>query len=211
LNVGVQKQVLAKILSADFGINVDEPFGFEPLCLVSGSAANRIRLLVESMWSTLHEGEPRVPRDSPVGYAAERLLLLQLMHAAPHNYSDAVAKDRGRAKPYYVRRVERYVNLHFAEKVSLNDLVESSGVSERTLQTAFREFHGASPMGYLKSTRLLVAREMLLVARQNDSSLRDICDAIGYVSPSHFSRDYKSKFGVAPRVTRDNPGQGQGR
>ena len=203
LNIGVKASSAERVLLAEFGVDGDTPLSFESFSLIKGDASKLLRLFVESMWLSYSKEMSKNPKCLQVETYSEKLLLIHLLRILPHNYSHAVADAHLSAKPYYIRRVERYVSVNFSEKVTLDDLVECSGVSERTLQVGFKASHGASPMNYLKAFRLSRAREKLLVARQNNLSLREIGDSVGYVSLSHFSRDYKKKFGVAPRDTRD--------
>ena len=59
----------------------------------------------------------------------------------------------------------------------------------------FKAITQASPMQYLKSTRLHQAR--LLMVRQ-DLTADAASHAVGYTSASQFSREFRRLFGLAP-------------
>jgi transcriptional regulator GlxA family with amidase domain len=68
-------------------------------------------------------------------------------------------------------------------------------MSTATLHRHFKVATGTSPIDYHKNLRLHEARR--LIAGDDDSVAR-IATAVGYASPSHFSRDYKRVFGTSP-------------
>lgn len=53
---------------------------------------------------------------------------------------------------------------HTAERVYVTDLCEAAGVSERTLQYAFKELMGLTPVAYLTRLRLHRVRQALRAA-----------------------------------------------
>ena len=84
----------------------------------------------------------------------ESLFLSLVLTELRHSESDALARPRPRAVPYYVKRVEEFINLHADAAIALDDMVAVSGVSARSLFNGFRAFRGTGPMAYLKRVRL---------------------------------------------------------
>jgi AraC-like DNA-binding protein len=76
--------------------------------------------------------------------------------------------------------------------ISIEDLARAAGMSIPSYYTHFKELTGSSPMQYVKSMRLHEAR--LKIARR-ETTIADVATAVGYVSPSQFSRDFKRHFG----------------
>ncbi len=64
-----------------------------------------------------------------------------------------------------------------------------------TFQTHFKAITQTSPIQYVKSTRLHQAR--LLMVRQGMTA-EAACYAVGYSSPSQFSREFRRLFGLTP-------------
>ncbi|MFD2500917.1 hypothetical protein ACFSTI_21315 [Rhizorhabdus histidinilytica] len=91
----------------------------------------------------------------------ETLLILKLLESHPSNYSDQLRPQRCKIAPQHVRKVEQYIIAHADRPITLEQLVEVSGVSARALFDGFRRFRGTSPMVFLKSVRLERARDDL--------------------------------------------------
>jgi len=81
-------------------------------------------------------------------------------------------------------------------------LREASGVSERTLQYAFRERFGLTPAAFLKARRLTATRHQLLSAGNGDSKVGDIAAEFGFWHLGHFASDYHMMFGESPSATQ---------
>jgi AraC-like DNA-binding protein len=84
------------------------------------------------------------------------------------------------------------------ERLSITDLCNNAGTSERTLQYAFREIMGMSPLAYLKRLRLHRARRDFYHAKDPQVSVTEIAMRWGFWHLGEFSRDYKACFGELP-------------
>jgi AraC-like DNA-binding protein len=100
-----------------------------------------------------------------------------------------------------VARVEAHVRDQFSEPLTLLDLCEIAGVKARTLQCAFQEKHGLTPMAYLKMTRLNRARSLLCHADPHRVSVTAIAMQAGFWHLSQFAWDYRSLFHESPSET----------
>ena len=82
--------------------------------------------------------------------------------------------------------------------IRIDDLADDVGVSVSSLNRHFRAVTAMSPLQYQKQLRLQKARIQLIAAPHDVAA---IGYAVGYDSPSQFSREYTRLFGSAP--TRD--------
>ena len=128
------------------------------------------------------------------------LFAVALIEALPHNHSDALNRDRrtGRIAPWYVRRVEEFIELHADQPMRIGDMTAVAGVSERTLYQAFRDWRDVSPKAYLKSVRLDRARTELLGLESKAKGVGEIARACGFSHLGNFARDYRARFGERP-------------
>jgi AraC-like DNA-binding protein len=94
-----------------------------------------------------------------------------------------------------IGRALRRIHADHADGLTLADLAGEAGMSVPTFHTHFKAITQTSPMQYLKSTRLHQAR--LLMVRQ-DLNAEAACHAVGYASPSQFSREFRRLFGRTP-------------
>lgn len=81
------------------------------------------------------------------------------------------------------------------EPVPLSDLTDSIGVSGKQMQRLFRTYLNTSPTQYYVRARLELARRLLI---QSDMSITEVAIASGFGSLAHFSRSYRSEFGMPP-------------
>ena len=85
--------------------------------------------------------------------------------------------------------------------IRLADVCRAVGVSQRTLQVAFADGLGITPMRYLKLRRLHVVRERLQRTTAEDVTVTLAAREAGFVDLSRFAHDYKELFGQLPSET----------
>jgi transcriptional regulator GlxA family with amidase domain len=140
-------------------------------------------------------------------------LVSLLLASMPHNRSRAIeaAADRPVA-PFFVRRVEKFIEEHARDPIGLADLIGIAGVSTRALQMGFRRCRDMSPMGYLRAMRLELARaELANAGRQGGASVAAVANACGFGHLGRFARDYQTRFGESPSKTLRRPSVGRTR
>lgn len=79
--------------------------------------------------------------------------------------------------------------------VAIPELARRVGMSASSFHKHFKAITSTTPLQYQKELRLLEARRLLRAAA---GSVSDAAYAVGYESPSQFSREYARKFGVPP-------------
>ncbi len=79
-------------------------------------------------------------------------------------------------------------------------IAKDLGISTRQLERLFGKYLNSSPKKYFMEMRLERARHLLL---QSEASITEVAMACGFDSPGHFSRVYRSAFGVTPMLQRD--------
>jgi AraC-like DNA-binding protein len=125
--------------------------------------------------------------------AAEREIHWRLMNG-PH-----AATVRRIAMPgswvWFVGQAVRWLAEHFDQPIRIADLAAHVGVSVPTLNRHFRAVTAMSPLQYQKQLRLQRARVELLAA---PGDVAAVGHAVGYDSPSQFSREYRRLFGAPP-------------
>jgi AraC family transcriptional regulator, ethanolamine operon transcriptional activator len=101
----------------------------------------------------------------------------------------------------YVRKARAYLCDHPGESPGLETLCRVTGVGARTLETAFREVIGLSPLQFSKVRRLNAARHVLANADPEEASVKTVATSHGFFHLGRFARDYKSLFGESPSMT----------
>ncbi|WP_184128116.1 AraC family transcriptional regulator [Paraburkholderia atlantica] len=94
-----------------------------------------------------------------------------------------------------IGRSLRLIHASYAQPLDVSQLADEAGMSIPSFHSHFKAITQVSPMQYLKSTRLHQAR--LLMVRQ-DLTAEAAGHAVGYASPSQFSREFRRLFGLTP-------------
>jgi AraC-like DNA-binding protein len=101
---------------------------------------------------------------------------------------------RAETQPFAIRRVIRIMRERLDEPLSNERLATYANMSIPTFYRQFKSLTGSSPLQYLKLVRLHEARKKLAA----DASATRAAYAVGYESPSQFSREYLRMFGISP-------------
>jgi AraC-like DNA-binding protein len=100
-----------------------------------------------------------------------------------------------------VKAAEDYALSHADDALYVSDLCRAAEVSERTLEYAFKEVMGLTPMTYLVRLRLHRVRQALLAGTQGSTTVSAEALNWGFWHFGEFSRAYKECFGELPSDT----------
>jgi AraC family ethanolamine operon transcriptional activator len=194
----IKMHLVARGREADFQL----PIGVEPLQV----NAERVRALYD--WGRRLVGiAARAPHTFDEGRqerAAAQVELLETLLATLGTASDfeSTRSDRTRqAHSDIVRVAEDHVLSRGDNAVHVTDLCTAAGVSERTLQYAFKEVMGLTPVNYLMRLRLHRVRQALLAATHGSTTVSAEALKWGFWHFGEFSRAYKECFGELPSDT----------
>lgn len=89
--------------------------------------------------------------------------------------------------------------------VTVTDLCTVACVSERTLEYAFQETVGMTPLSFIRHRRLHAARRALLALaqeqRQGRTKVADVAHRLGFLELGRFAAHYRRLFGELPSQT----------
>lgn len=182
--------------------------------------ANVAELLLQAGSDTARGGQGAPPSSMVVSKAPEALLdavvrLLRLLDA-PRNIpvlapmikreilwwlivgeQGAAVRQLGLANSHlsHIARAVRWIREHYARSFRVEDVAEICGMSVSAFYRNFQAATAMSPIQFQKQIRLQEAR-LLLAAAPDD--VAGIGYAVGYDSPSQFSREYRRQFGTPP-------------
>ena len=77
----------------------------------------------------------------------------------------------------------------------LNELARSVGMCRSKLHRCFRSAYGITPFDYLRNRRLETA---MLYLKAGEMNVTEAACAVGYSSPSYFTKAFKKHFGCLP-------------
>ena len=97
--------------------------------------------------------------------------------------------------------VRRYIDLHFKEALTLEQLAEEGHMNKFYLSHTFKREYGISPINYMISRRIDESKYLLA---ETDLSMSQIAQLLGFSSPSYFSQIFHRTQGISPKEYRQN-------
>lgn len=104
--------------------------------------------------------------------------------------------------PEFFAAVDEYINVHFAESLSLQGCCTVFGISQTYMSRLFRKYTKYSFTGYVKIIRIEKAKK--LMREEHSLRIKDIATMVGIKDQFYFSRLFHSVVGMTPSeyVTR---------
>ena len=99
-----------------------------------------------------------------------------------------------------VSDVKEYLDVHYAERVTLDDLSTMFFIDKYYLAKTFKNQFGLSITTYLQNLRITKAKQLL---RFSDKTIETIGYEVGLGNPAYFSRVFKNVEGVSPKIYRE--------
>lgn len=111
------------------------------------------------------------------------------------------AKKSGRED--VVDKTLDYLNENYADaNISAQMIADMFRITPSYFSRLFNERSGQAFPDYLAGLRIEKAREMLL--KEQNKSIQEICEMVGYTNPSYFTATFKKRFGITPGQYRKN-------
>lgn len=126
-------------------------------------------------------------------------LLATLLSSNPLPLSQ---EERTKQKQFaIVNAAEQHALIHADVDLYVTDLCQAAGVSERTLEYAFKEITGLTPTAYIKQLRLHRVYQSLLHAAPGTTTVSKEAQRWGFWHFSELSKTYKKCFHELPSET----------
>ena len=97
--------------------------------------------------------------------------------------------------------VRRYIDLHFKESLTLEQLAEEGHMNKFYLSHAFKKEYGLSPINYMISKRIDESKYLLA---ETDLSMSQIAQLLGFSSLSYFSQVFHRTQDITPKEYRQS-------
>ena len=114
-----------------------------------------------------------------------------------HRRHSAVAKRGAERDREFLAQLEEIAERQIANPhFSVNDLARAAYMSRSVLFARIKSLTGTTPNNYFKTLRLRRAAELL---REGQHKIGEICDLVGFNTPSYFAKCFCEHYGVMPR------------
>jgi len=107
------------------------------------------------------------------------------------------ARDNEAGRP--IRLAKRYVQQHYQEPITLEDVCEATGFSVSYFSSLFKKETGEGFAKYLTRIRMEEAKTLL---RETGLPVTEICEKVGYSDRKHFTHTFKKTVGLNPAEYR---------
>ncbi len=102
-------------------------------------------------------------------------------------------------REFYINEALVFIEHNFQNNISVEDMADVCGLNRSYFGKIFKEALGVPPQEFLMKYRMVKATELLKLTKL---SVGDISSAVGYDNQLHFSRAFKSIYGISPRKWR---------
>lgn len=173
--------LLRLVANQIIGRNTSLPFFTDPVIYDPALAAQLLRLHQTLL--------------APESSLSSETNLLTFVSALITRYADTrlVAAEPSEANAA-LRKVRDYLEAHYAEAISLNQLAQMASLSPYHLTRLFSKQWGIPPHAYLESVRIRQARRLLALGQP----IVEVALATGFADQSHFTHRFRRSVGVPP-------------
>ncbi len=116
------------------------------------------------------------------------------------NQSTETAENEKKPQQNYAEQIKRYIEYRYAEDVKVSELAAHCGLNRSYMTKCFVEETGISPKEYLMRYRMDKAKELL---KKRELPVSNVAYTVGYSDPLAFSKLFKKKVGISPKVYRE--------
>ncbi|KAA1261310.1 HTH-type transcriptional activator RhaS [Rubripirellula obstinata] len=105
-----------------------------------------------------------------------------------------------------IAEVIGYIEKNYSKPISLDELVDISGLSRRSFSRVFESSMGCTPISHLIELRISRACELL---KNTERSITEIAFDVGFNDSNYFARQFRKILNVSPSTYRQsaiNPG-----
>lgn len=201
LFIRISRSLLERQVTRMIGHSLHAPLAFDPTMNLLSESSSRfhgaIQLLHEEIY---HKGS--IDRLGSAMTSLEEFIASTLLLAQPSNYLEVLRFPERRPESRILRQAVKCMESHLGEEISIPEIVKYVGTSVRTLQKAFRQELGTTPLTFLRDLRLQRIHDEL---EDSDPSLQisisQVARRWGMTHQGRFAAAYRARYGETPTQT----------
>ena len=132
-----------------------------------------------------------------IGVRMSQVWMMLCEHMPEKEASENPGKKRDDAR---IKRALLYMQTHYGEDISLDDIARESYVGRSELCRCFQRILGTSPKEFLLQYRI---RQATVLLKKSEYQIAEVAELTGFSSPSHFGSYFKKYMGCTPREYRN--------
>lgn len=154
--------------------------------------------------SLLPDGEETIQQiffACPDGYRSiykmkNTIEVVQWLNTLRDGLCNTLKNKRRTYKEHVISNVQKYINNHIEERLTLNEVSAVFGLSANYLSALFKKTCGIGFSEYVTQKKISRAKTMLL---EQDLKIYEAADKLGFESAFYFSKVFKKVEGISPR------------
>lgn len=142
------------------------------------------------IFSSYNDGYRSIYRFSNVNQIVEWMTIFR------DGLCEILKSKRKTYKAHVITNVQKYINNHVTEKLSLNEVAGVFGLSPNYLSILFKKNCSMGFSEYIAQAKINRAKALLL---EQDMKIYEAADQLGFESAFYFSKVFKKVTGLSPR------------
>jgi AraC-like DNA-binding protein len=178
---------------------IPKEIGMSDASAVNGSLAHWEGFVPEL--AGLLSDAQRAVREDPARaslHLSRALELLKPVGEEPESSTPAAIR-RGGLQPWQILNIRMLVDRSLARRISVPEIAELVGLSDRQLSRAFKISFGISTHAYVVARRLAEARRLMI---ESELGLAEIALTCGLSDQAHLCHAFKKEMGMSPSAWR---------
>ncbi len=165
------------------------------------------KLPVENIMTSMYEldQDPDTYYDvcDSLANALLNIVYIKIMNRAKSNKPVVKTKNDSpmQSRREFILDVTKYLDTHFEESLSLQELGEEFHISHYHLSHLYKQETGLSPMKYVMHRRIGESQSLLM---NSDMQISEISAAVGFEDNCYFSSTFKKYVGLTPSEYRQH-------
>lgn len=182
----------------------EEPWEMDWVHFYGSNAASFYEHFMRTGTNVCHAPQSRIPRVMQMIFDLQKqknaktdlrvsLLIHELLNEMLLNKFEIDFEDDD--IPDYLTEIKHYLDLHFRETITLDQLAAITNRDKFQLSKEFSRYMGVSPIDHHLLNKVTHAKELL---RYSSKSIKEIANEVGITNASYFTRLFKSRTGMTP-------------
>lgn len=123
-----------------------------------------------------------------------------LLHKVVEQVMEITCPPQDASSPADIaRQIHDCLMEHLNERITIEELSHQFHINTTTLKESFKQVYGTSIAAHVNKHRMEQAAKLL---RNNENSILEIAQSVGFQSQSRFTAAFKKEFGVLPSEYR---------
>jgi len=190
--------VVSKVLSTTFHGARLSTLDLAPIVELSTDTGRILHQLARTIASGLHDRQFMARSPKAMALLTEAALHL-IVSNVPHRLIDQLDRPAD-VTPRHIQQAIDYMHGHLYLPLTMVEVANAVGISDRSLQLGFRRFLHTTPAAYLRRIRLDAVHTELSLP-ENELPVHEVALKWGFAHMGRFAAQYRSVFGVYPSET----------